>query len=178
MKREPSELCSHVLAEFAFLADHSFSESHTVGASHCSSECDSAGSRLIAVGAFLPRFEYDVLLTHNDNHCFLHELAVIMDTAEPDAPNWTWHILILRSFSTTSPILLCCFGNSCLSFSVMIAHFRNAYHCVVRKCRPNDTRSPKSKWRMPHFPMVVGVMQLRSMNPSRISRPCRTNGWA
>ncbi len=90
MKREPSELCSHALAEFAFLKEHGFSESHTVGVSHFSIEYRSAGSHLIGVGAFLPRYEYDVSFTHNDNHCELDELALILDAAEPDAPNWTW----------------------------------------------------------------------------------------
>ena len=90
MHREPSDFCRHALAEFAFLAENGFSESHTVGASHFSIKYRSADSHQIGVGAFLPRQEYEVSFAHNDNHCELNELAVMPDAAEADAPNWAW----------------------------------------------------------------------------------------
>lgn len=99
MNREPSEFCRHALAEFAFLAENGFSESHTVGDSHFSIEYRSMRSHLIGVGAFLPRYEYDVSLAHKGNHCDLHELAVILNTAEPGSPNWTWAHSVPTVFS-------------------------------------------------------------------------------
>ena len=90
MNRDTTELCRHALAEFAFLPEHDFTESHFTSDSCFSIKYRSVNCLQIGVGAFLPRYEYDVSLSCDNNRCHLHELAAILDTYESGEPNWTW----------------------------------------------------------------------------------------
>lgn len=90
MTRDTTELCRHALNEFAFLTNSGFSESHEIGTPHFSIDFTHIDVRNIAIGAFLPRYEYYVSLTHGANRFGLDELMAARQLNAPDSPNWTW----------------------------------------------------------------------------------------
>jgi hypothetical protein len=90
MNRDTNEFCRHALGEFAFLLDSGFRETLETSVSHFSIEYTRPDSRVIDVGAFLPRYEYDVSLRCSNNQYGLDELAAIIEPDIPAEHDWTW----------------------------------------------------------------------------------------